>query len=137
VAKPIGAFRFGNVNLALGSFALCEPAPPPQFKCGSHRFTPWDSCLIEGDLTVRELLQSVKAKLGVTVEQLSLGNWALYQSFTAKTHGRLDRKIQELLVGEFGQPRLTQDQWVLRLTVACVDDKDEAVETPTLALKVK
>ena len=58
--KPIEAFRNMYANLALPLFAASEPAPPKVFHFNSMKWSLWDRWILEGDLTVQQVLDWFK-----------------------------------------------------------------------------
>jgi ubiquitin-activating enzyme E1 len=54
------AYRNTFANLALPLFAMAEPLPPKKFKHESLEWSIWDRWILEGDLTVQEVLDWFK-----------------------------------------------------------------------------
>ncbi len=61
-SKPVEAYRNTFANLALPLFAMAEPIPPKQFKFHDLTWSLWDRWILEGNLTVREVLQWFKVR---------------------------------------------------------------------------
>ena len=54
--KKVEAYRNTFANLALPLFAMSEPVPPKVIKHEKLEWSLWDRWIIEGDLTVQQLL---------------------------------------------------------------------------------
>ena len=60
--KPVEAYRNTFANLALPLFAMAEPIVPKTFKYKELSWTLWDRWILEGNLTVQQLLDWFTAK---------------------------------------------------------------------------
>jgi ubiquitin-activating enzyme E1 len=140
VPKPIGAFRFGVINLAVNEYALSEPIAAKVTKCPANGigFTLWDRWVIEGDLTMGAFVDAVKQKYNVTIDMLTMGSSLIYSGFMqpAERAARVAKKVTDVLVDDFHRPPLAKGQKYLKLDALCLDDDGEEIETPTLVLKV-
>ena len=58
--KKLEAYRNTFVNLALPMFAMAEPLPPKKFSHEQLQWSIWDRWILEGDLTVRQVLEWFK-----------------------------------------------------------------------------
>lgn len=58
--KELEGYRNTFVNLALPLFAMAEPLPPKKFSHESLEWSIWDRWILEGDLTVRQVLDWFK-----------------------------------------------------------------------------
>ena len=141
VPKKIEDYRAGFINLAISMFSLAEPMPCAAQTCPSNglKYTLWTKWQIDGDLTLGEFLKAVKDKYKVDVDMITIGRSLVYASFQMndKTKERMQRKLTETLVQEFGEKPLVAGQNLLRLDAACVDDDGNDVDTPPFLLKVK
>lgn len=61
-SKKLENYRNTFANLALPLFAMAEPVPPKTTKFGNLEWSLWDRWVIEGDITVRELLNWFKVR---------------------------------------------------------------------------
>lgn len=115
--KPLDQFKNSFVNLALPLFAFSEPLPPPKHtsdpkavpprKAHPEGWTLWDTIDIdEGDITVQELVDYFKNKLGFTITSIATGRSLLYSTFMPAHQARLVKKVsvvwQEVTKKELG-----------------------------------
>jgi ubiquitin-activating enzyme E1 len=96
--SKIDDYKNGFINLALPFVAFSEPIASPKGKYMSHDGEVeidklWDRFYFDRDLTLKEFLNSMKAK-GLEVSMLSSGVSLLYASFfpKAKKEDRLPLK---------------------------------------------
>jgi len=60
--KPLEAYRNTFANLALPLFAMAEPIPPKVVRFNSMEWSLWDRWVLEGDLTVQQVLDWFKVR---------------------------------------------------------------------------
>ena len=143
VPKTVADFRVGFINMGICMFSLAEPLACASKTCKANgmKYTIWTKWEIDGDLTLAEFLSAVKDKYNVDIEMLTIGSRLVYASFLMdeKTKARMQRKLTETFVEEFGEKPLVAGQNLLHITATCAgdDDEDESVDIPPLVLKVK
>ena len=61
--KAVEDFRNTFANLAVPLFAMSEPLPPKAFKFQDMSWTLWDRWVLEGDLSVQDVLEWFRVRL--------------------------------------------------------------------------
>ena len=61
--KVMEAYRNTFANLALPLYAIAEPMPPTKMRYKEMEWSLWDRWILEGDLTVRQVLEWFKVSL--------------------------------------------------------------------------
>jgi ubiquitin-activating enzyme E1 len=79
-------------NLALPLFAMAEPIPPKKFKHGDLEWSIWDRWIIEGDITMQELLDWFSARK-LSAYSISCGQALLYNNIFPKHKVRVLYKV--------------------------------------------
>jgi ubiquitin-activating enzyme E1 len=138
VPKKVTDFRFGTVNLAINMYAMSEPVPCPTrtVSVTGAKFTLWTTWLIEGDLTVGQFIEAVRAKHGVELEAVMAGSLILFADYLAYTNPKLTVKVSKLLV-DSGQPPLAPGQNLIHLIATASDSEGNEVDLPEFDLKVR
>lgn len=134
-SKKVEDFRNTFANLALPLFAMAEPIPPKKFTFQDLNWTLWDRWILEGDLTVQELLQWFEAK-GLTAYSVSCGQSLIYNNIFPKHKERMGRKVSEL-VKEVAKMDIPANRAHFDIVVACEDDNGEDVDTPLVSIKFR
>ncbi|XP_074581592.1 ubiquitin-activating enzyme E1 2-like isoform X1 [Curcuma longa] len=126
-------YRNTFANLALPLFSMAEPVPPKTMKHRDMSWTVWDRWTVEGDLTLRELLQWLREK-GLSAYSISCGTSLLYNSMFPKHRDRMDRKIVEL-VKEIAKIEVPPYRRHVDVVVACEDEEDGSdVDIPLVSI---
>lgn len=129
-------YRNTFANLALPLFSMAEPVPPKTIKHRDMSWTVWDRWTVEGDLTLRELLQWLKEK-GLSAYSISCGTSLLYNSMFPKHRDRMDRKIVEL-AKEIAKVEVTPYRRHVDVVVACEDEEDGSdVDIPLVSINFR
>ncbi|XP_020276157.1 ubiquitin-activating enzyme E1 2-like [Asparagus officinalis] len=128
-------YRNTFANLALPMFSIAEPMPPKVMKHRDMKWTVWDRWTIEGDVTLRELLEWLKEK-GLNAYSISCGNSLLYNSMFPKHKERMDKKVVELAksVAKLVIPPYRRH---VDVVVACEDDEDNDIDIPLVSVYFK
>lgn len=131
--KPVEAYRNTFANLALPLFAMAEPIPPKVTKYNGLEFSLWDRWTLEGDLTVREVLDWFEAK-GLNAYSISCGPALLYNNIFPKHAERMNKKMSELVV-TVAKMELPKNRDHFDVVVACEDENDEDLDVPLVSIK--
>ena len=133
--KPIESFRNAYVNLAIPIFAFSEPVAPdrtPNDK--ENRYEPngctaWDTIVVNGDLTLREIFDYLNQKFNMEVTNVSIGLQFLYSQFMDHQE-RLDLTLTQNYHKFFGE--IEKTLFFIDLVVVG-EDKDDDMITVNLA----
>ncbi|RWW14312.1 hypothetical protein GW17_00021912 [Ensete ventricosum] len=126
-------YRNTFANLALPLFSMAEPVPPKMMKHRDMSWTVWDRWIVEGDLTLRELLQWLKDK-ALSAYSISCGTSLLYNSMFPKHKDRMDRKVVDL-VKEVAKVEVPSYRRHVDVVVACEDEEDGSdVDIPLISI---
>lgn len=132
----IEQYKNGFVNLALPFFGFSEPIASPKAKYNDKEYDRiWDRFDIEGDITLRSLIDHFEKEEGLEITMLSYGVSLLYASFfpPKKLKERMDLPISQLvkLVTKAEVPSHVRTM-ILEI---CADDKEgEDVEVPFITI---
>lgn len=132
----IEQYKNGFVNLALPFFGFSEPIASPKGKYNDKTYDKiWDRFDIQGDITLRVLLEHFEKEEGLEITMLSYGVSLLYASFfpPKKLKNRYDLPITQLvkLVTKNEIPAHVKTM----ILEVCADDKQgEDVEVPFITI---
>ncbi|KAJ3012816.1 SPS-sensor component ptr3 [Thoreauomyces humboldtii] len=131
-------YKNGFINLALPFFAFSEPIAAAKLKYHDKEFSLWDRFDVQGDVTLRELIDEFKTKHELEITMLSCGASMLYSFFMPK------KKLEERLPMPLSKVCATIAKKDLPSHVralvleACVNDRDgEDVEVPYIRVVIK
>jgi ubiquitin-activating enzyme E1 len=135
-AKPLEAYRNTFANLALPLFAMAEPIAPKVVKYKELEWSLWDRWILEGDLTVQEVLDWFSAK-GLRAYSISCGQSLLYNDIFPKHKERLGKKMSELVV-TVAKQELPESRGHFDVVVACEgEDDEEDLDVPLVSIQYK
>jgi ubiquitin-activating enzyme E1 len=132
---PVEAYRDSFANLALPLFAMAEPKPPQKFEYKDMSWTLWDRWILEGDLTVNEVLDWFKKK-GLNAYSISCGQALLYNNIFPRHKDRLGQKMSDLVktVAKMDIPPWRNH---FDVVVACEDEEDEDMDVPLVSIQFR
>ncbi|XP_057442225.1 ubiquitin-activating enzyme E1 1-like [Lotus japonicus] len=125
-------YRNTFANLALPLFSMAEPVPPKIIKHQDMSWTVWDRWIIRENLTLRELLDWLKAK-GLHAYSISYGSCLLFNSMFPRHKERMDRKVVDLAT-EVAKAEIPSYRRHLDVVVACEDDEDNDIDIPQVSI---
>ncbi|XP_078162757.1 ubiquitin-activating enzyme E1 1-like [Carex rostrata] len=125
-------YRNTFANLALPLFSMAEPVPPKTIKHQDMEWTVWDRWTINGDITLRELLQWLKEK-GLNAYSISCGTSLLYNSMFPRHKERMDKKVVDV-ARDVAKVEVPQYRRHLDVVVACEDDDDNDIDIPLVSV---
>lgn len=128
----ISACRNTFANLAVPLFSMAEPVPPKTVHHGGASWTIWDRWIIEGDVTLREVLDWLNGK-GLTAYSISCGASLLYNSMFPRHQERLERKVAELAY-EVANVEVPPYRRHLDVVVGCEDEEGNDVDVPLISI---
>ncbi|ODQ79323.1 hypothetical protein BABINDRAFT_62720 [Babjeviella inositovora NRRL Y-12698] len=131
-------YKNGFINLALPFFGFSEPIASQKSKYNDKEFDKiWSRFELEGNLTLRQIIDHFEQKEGLEITMLSYDVSLLYASFfpPKKLKDRYDLKITDL-IKEVSKKDVEPHVKNIILEV-CVDDKEgEDVEVPFVCIKL-
>jgi len=100
--KTIEAFRNSYVNLAIPIFAFSEPLPPEKKENNEESryepagYTAWDSIVINGDVTLQELIDHLEEKYKMTITSIAQGEKFVYSDMYPEHEQRKPIKLTDI-----------------------------------------
>ncbi|KAK8921758.1 Ubiquitin-activating enzyme E1 1 [Platanthera zijinensis] len=125
-------YRNTFANLALPLFSMAEPVAPKEFKHRDMKWTVWDRWIIEGNLTLRELLDWLSDR-GLKAYSISCGTSLLYNSMFGRHIDRMDKKIADL-ARDVAKVEVPSWRRHVDVVVACEDDEDNDIDIPLISI---
>ena len=132
---PLEKYRDSFANLALPLFAMAEPKPPVTVEFNGLKWSLWDRWVLEGDLTVQQVLDWFKNK-NMDAYSISCGSSLLYNSLFPKHKERLGQSMLEVAKTV---AKLEVKDWENSFdVVVAVEDEDENdVDVPLVTIKFR
>eukprot|EP00850_Spirogloea_muscicola_P006789 SM000033S12310 [mRNA] locus=s33:1758:6785:+ [translate_table: standard] len=118
-------------NLALPLFSMAEPVAPKRFKHNGLQWSVWDRWIIEGNVTLKELLTWFSQK-DLNAYRQSL----LYNNIFPKHKDRMDRKLYDL-AREISKLEVLPFRRHFDVVVACEDDDDNDLDVPLISIRFR
>jgi ubiquitin-activating enzyme E1 len=134
---PMEFNRNTFANLALPLFAMAEPIPPKKFKHGDLEWSIWDRWIIEGDITMQELLDWFSARK-LSAYSISCGQALLYNNIFPKHKERLPKKVSDL-ARDVAKMVVPPSRKHFDIVVACEDEDDDEndLDVPLVSIKFR
>ncbi|CAI0399916.1 unnamed protein product [Linum tenue] len=128
-------YRNTFANLALPLFSMAEPVPCKVFKHRDMSWTIWDRWVLDGNPTLREVLQWLSNK-GLDAYSISYDKSMLYNNMYAAHRERIDRKVVDL-VRKVAGVELPPKRRHVDVLVAAEDDEGNDIDIPQLSIYFK
>ncbi|XP_071737960.1 ubiquitin-activating enzyme E1 1-like isoform X2 [Rutidosis leptorrhynchoides] len=125
-------YRNTFANLALPLFSMAEPVPPKVIKHKDLSWTVWDRWSIDGNPTLRELINWLADK-GLDAYSISCGSCLLYNSMFPRHRDRMDKKVVDL-ARDVAKMEIPPYRRHLDLMVACEDEEENDVDIPQVSV---
>ena len=100
--KPVEAYRNSYVNLAIPIFAFSEPMPPEKKEDTEESryeppgYTAWDSIVVNGDVTLQEMIDQLESKHKLTVTSIALGEKLVFADYIDEHQARKSQKLTDI-----------------------------------------
>eukprot|EP00199_Chlamydomonas_sp_CCMP681_P000060 CAMPEP_0119109006 /NCGR_PEP_ID=MMETSP1180-20130426/16736_1 /TAXON_ID=3052 ORGANISM="Chlamydomonas cf sp, Strain CCMP681" /NCGR_SAMPLE_ID=MMETSP1180 /ASSEMBLY_ACC=CAM_ASM_000741 /LENGTH=1022 /DNA_ID=CAMNT_0007094699 /DNA_START=109 /DNA_END=3180 /DNA_ORIENTATION=- len=133
--KPMEAYRNTFANLALPLFAMAEPISAKTAKHKELSWSLWDRWILEGDLTVQEVLDWFEAR-SLIAYSISCGPALLYNNIFPKHKERLGKKMSELVV-TVAKQEVPAWRAHFDVVVACEDEEGNDLDVPLVSIKFR
>lgn len=133
--KPLEAYRNTFVNLALPLFASAEPIAPKIFEFHDLKWSLWDRWILEGDLTVAEVLDWFRQR-GLEAYSISAGQSLIYNTAFPRHKERLNVKMSELMT-TVAKMDIPESREHFDVVVACEDEEGEDLDVPLVSIKFR
>jgi len=131
----IEAYRNTFANLALPLFAMAEPIAAKTDKFKDLQWSIWDRWIIEGDVTVAEVLAHFAEK-GLIVYSMSVGQSLVYNDIFPRHAERKGQRVSEL-VQTIAKVEIPAKRSHFDIVVACEDEEGEDVDIPLVSIRFR
>ena len=114
---------------------MAEPIAPKNFEFKDMKWSLWDRWILEGDFTVKELLDWFEAK-ELTAYSVSCGQSLIYNNIFPKHKERMDKKVSEL-VQTVAKLEIPAKRKHFDIVVACEDEEGEDIDVPLVSVEFR
>jgi len=141
--SDIEKYKNNFLNLALPFIGNADPMKCPVTKVCGKDYTMWDKYIIDSiklfnknDITLQELINYMNSTYNFTIDMLSMGTYAIYNTFGDKNKikARLEKNIMDIYAEVFGKPN---NKYIyINVYIEQDDDNEEELMVPTIKYKV-
>ena len=147
--KPLESYRSTFCNLADNVLVASEPFPMASqtavFPSGEQwKWSLWDVVDVEvdggRDITLGELVEWLRARFGVVVSMLNLGEAMVYVDFGVGLKKNIQERLPvplSKLAEQFNKAPLAEDAKYLILDASVTDEDDNEIEIPPIRVRIR
>lgn len=123
-------YRNSFLNLALPYIGFSEPIKVTSYKVGSKEYTMWDTFIIQGEMTLSQIIDAFNKLYDIEIDTITYGNFMLFSPFInqKKLQARMNMNIRDIIETELNI-KLTNSAINLQIC-ANIDDEDDDTELP-------
>ncbi|ARF11555.1 ubiquitin-activating enzyme E1 [Klosneuvirus KNV1] len=128
--NKIENYRNSFLNLALPYIGFSEPIKVTSHKVGSKEYTMWDTFIIQGEMTLKQLIESFNKLYDIDIDTITYGNFMLFSPFInqKKIQVRMNMNIKDIIETEL-TIKLKNSSINLQIC-ANIDDEEDDTELP-------
>ena len=134
--KKIEQYRSTTLNLALPFMASMDPIEVPKYTTCGKEYSIWDTLVVHGDRTVKDLKETLEKLMGSDIDMLLYGSMIIDSFYNAPA---LRERRQNMLVSDVIE-ELTGEKIktsMVKLVISLEDENDEEVQAPDVRFYFK